>query len=96
MGCILVVLALLLPRVLMGFIALLTNWFSLAFKTWLWPILGFLFMPYTTLAYMAAMLNAGGNVSGGWLVLVIIAAIVDVGHWGGTRHFHRRRRVAAL
>lgn len=95
MGCILVVLGLLLPRVVMVFIWLLTDWFSQAFTTMLWPILGFLFMPYTTLAYMAAMLNTGGSVSGMWLVLVVVAALVDLGHWGGTRHYHGRRVVRA-
>ena len=92
MGCCLMsLIALALPRGLMFFIWLLTDWFTRAFETTLWPVLGFLFMPYTTLAYMAAMLNAG-SVSGGWLVLVIVAVLVDVGNWGsGGRTYHRRR-----
>ncbi len=93
MGCILVVLALLVPRVVMAFIYLLTNWFSVVFTTWLWPVLGFIFLPYTTLAYMAAALNTGGNISGAWLVLLIVAVVVDLSHWGGTGRYHRRRRV---
>jgi hypothetical protein len=56
MGCLLPCLAVLMPRVVMFFIVLLTNWFALAYQTVLWPLLGFFFMPYTTLAYMAAML----------------------------------------
>jgi hypothetical protein len=68
-----------MPRVVMFFIFLLTNWFSLAFQNAIWPVLGFFLMPYTTLAYMAAMLNNNHEVSGGWLVLVIIAVIVDLG-----------------
>ena len=94
MPCLMVVLALLLPRVVMFFIWLLTNWFSV-FNTWLWPLLGFIFMPYTTLAYMGAMLNAGG-VTGLWLVLIVIAAIVDIGHWGGGGTTYRRRRVIVV
>ena len=82
MPCLLVILALLLPRVVMFFIWLMTNWFSRAYDTWIWPLLGFIFMPYTALAYMAAMLHAG-SVTGGWLALVIVAAIVDISHWGG-------------
>ena len=83
MGCIFAVLALAVPRVLMLFIFLLTDWFPRAFQTQVWPIIGFLFMPYTTLAYLAAMLNNNHTVSGGWLALLIVAVIVDVGHWGG-------------
>ncbi|MFP4052327.1 MAG: hypothetical protein ACLFV7_00510 [Phycisphaerae bacterium] len=85
MGCVLTILALAVPRVVMVFIFLLTGWFSKAYDSILWPLLGFIFMPYTTLAYMAAMLNNAGHVSGGWLILVILAAIVDIGHWGGGR-----------
>jgi len=42
--------------------------------------MGFVFMPCTTLAYLAAMLNNKHTVSGGWLALLIGAVIVDVGH----------------
>ncbi|HUS57762.1 MAG TPA: hypothetical protein VM141_03840 [Planctomycetota bacterium] len=83
MGCLIAVLAVLLPRVLMVFIAILTDWFPLAFRTTIWPLLGWVFMPYTTLAYMGAMLR-NGEVSGWWLVLVIFAVLVDIGVIGGS------------
>ena len=83
MGCILAVLALAVPRVLMFLAFLLTDWFGRAFQTRLWPLIGFLFMPYTTLAYMAAMLNNHHALSGGWLALFMFAIVVDAGHWGG-------------
>ena len=89
MPCVLVALALLVPRVVMFFIWLLTNWFDIAFTSRLVPLLGFLFLPYTTLAYMAAIVNAGA-VTGGWLVLIIIAVFVDVGHWGSGPAARRR------
>ena len=85
MPCLVVLLALLTPRLVMFFIWLLTNWFDLAYRTTIWPLLGFLFMPYTTLAYMAAMLNAHG-IAGGWLVLLIVAIFVDLGHFEVGRH----------
>jgi hypothetical protein len=91
MPCLVAVVALMAPRVALFFIWLLTNWFSV-FQTWYGPLLGFLFMPYTTLAYMAAMHH--GGITGGWLALVIIAAFVDAGHWGGSgRTWHHRRIV---
>jgi hypothetical protein len=92
MGCIIAILALMLPRGLMFFIWLLTDWFARAFSTWWWPLLGFLFMPYTTLAVMAAMLKNNHSVSGFWLALVILAAFVDISHWGGGGRTMRRRR----
>lgn len=83
MGCVFAVIALAVPRVLMFFILILTHWFGQAFATRVWPILGFVFMPYTTLAYMAAMLNNNHALSGWWLALFIAAIVVDSGHWGG-------------
>jgi hypothetical protein len=91
MGCIYVVLALAVPRVLMFLAFLLTNWFGRAFETRLWPLLGFVFMPYTTLAYLAAMLNSNHTLSGGWLALFMVAIVVDAGHWGGGGLQYRRR-----
>jgi hypothetical protein len=57
MSCVLVVIALLMPRLVMMFIAVLADWFFTSYQTVLWPVLGFFFAPYTTLVYMAAMLN---------------------------------------
>ena len=52
-----------------------------AYVTWLWPILGFLFMPLTTLAYALAI-NSAGSVTGGYAALVIVAALLDLGTHG--------------
>ena len=92
MGCIIAVIALAVPRVVMFFVFLLTDWFGRAFATPVWPILGFVFMPYTTLAYLAATLHNNHTLSGGWLVLLVVAIVVDAGHWGGGGHTYRRTR----
>jgi hypothetical protein len=90
MGCLLPIISLFMPRVVMGFIWLLTHWFSLAFKTTIWPLLGFLFMPYTTLAYMGAMLNGGGHITLFWLIVLVIAVMWDLGGQG--RSLWRKKR----
>jgi hypothetical protein len=89
MGCLLPIVAIFVPRVVMFFIFLLTNWFTQAYQTTIWPLLGFLFMPYTTLAYMAAMLNNNHQLSGAWIVLVVVAVFFDL---GGQGHSSRRVR----
>lgn len=91
MGFILVVVALVVPRVLMMIAFLMTDWFGRAFETRLWPLLGFLFLPYATLVYVAAMLNNHHALNGGWLALFIVALVVDVSHWGGGGHTYRRK-----
>ncbi len=90
MGCLLFLAAMVAPRVVMVFIWLLTPWFRV-FNTYLWPVLGFVFMPYTTLAYMGAILNTGG-LRGVWVVLLVLAVLVDISHWGGGTTVRRRGR----
>lgn len=89
MPCLLVILALALPRVVMVFIYLLTDWFSRAYDGWALPILGFIFLPYTTLAYMAAQLH--GGLHGWWIVLLVIAVLADLKGHGSTRTQVRTR-----
>ena len=92
MGCLIVIAGLIVPRVLMFFIWLLTDWFSRGFHTWIWPLLGFIFLPYTTLAYLAAMLKHDGALSGIWLAVFVIAILVDIANWGGGRAAYRKKR----
>jgi hypothetical protein len=91
MGCVITLIALVAPRLFMVLVFLLTDWFGRAFDSMLWPFLGFLFLPYTTLVYMGAMLNHGHRVGGLWLVLLVVAVVVDLGHLGGTERQRRRR-----
>jgi hypothetical protein len=93
MPCVAIIFAVFFPRLILIAIAIFTTWFSQAFATLLWPILGFLFMPYTTLAYMAAMLNNHRSVDGWWLALVIAAAVIDLGGQGGSARRRRRRLI---
>ena len=93
MGCLLPIVAIFLPRVAMVFIFLFTNWFAVAYQTVIWPLLGFFLMPYTTLAYMAAMINNRHQLEGGWIVIVIIAVFFDLGGQGrSARPVYYRRR----
>jgi hypothetical protein len=91
MPCLIPIFAVFFPRLLLILIAIFTHWFTQAFDSALWPILGFLFMPYTTLAYMAAMLNNNHTANGGWLALIIIAALFDIGGQGGSARRKRRK-----
>ncbi|MHC4600849.1 MAG: hypothetical protein ACYS47_17800 [Planctomycetota bacterium] len=92
MGCLVTLLALITPRIVMVGIWLTTDWFGRAYETTLWPVLGFIFMPYTSLAYMAAILN-NGRVSGLWILLLIVAIIADLSSDGeASRRRARKQR----
>jgi hypothetical protein len=82
MGCLFAIFSLITPRVVIALAFLFTHWFSQAYQTVLWPVLGFIFMPYTTLAYLVAMINSGHNITNGWIVLIVIAVLLDLGGQG--------------
>jgi hypothetical protein len=91
MGCLLVVLGLMTPRVVMVLLWLFTNYLSRAFHTFLWPLLGFVFLPSTTLAYAVAK-NSLGGIRGWGLFVLILGVLVDFGLLGGGSRTRPRRR----
>ena len=90
MCCVLVLLAFVGPRAALVLMWLFTNYLSRAYDAFLLPFLGFLFLPWTTLAYAVAQNDLGG-LNGLGLVVVIIGVLADVGVLGGGA----RRRWAA-
>ena len=90
MPCLLVLLALFLPRLTLVLVWLFSDYLSRAYETALWPLLGFIFMPLTTLAYAFAI-NSNGSVSGIYFVIAMLAALLDLGALGGSEAGRRRR-----
>ena len=75
--CLLIVLGVLGPRV-----ALATWWIfgdkvDVAFDTWIWPLLGLVLLPWTTIMYVAAW-SAIGGVSGAEWLLVALGFVLDI------------------
>ena len=84
-GCCLAVLILLLgPRLFLIGVWLMTNWYK-AFDSSVVAFLGFLFLPYTSLAWMFIYFNNGGQIQGGYVVLLILAVLFDIGVFSGGR-----------
>lgn len=91
MPCLLALLAFFFPRFVMVVVYLFGTYLQTAFKTALWPLLGFIFLRYTTLAYAFAMHQNNGSVSGLYLIIVIVAFLMDIGSTGGAEATRRRR-----
>jgi hypothetical protein len=90
-GCCLLVLIMLLgPRVLLIGVWLLTNWY-IAFDSTLVALLGWVFLPYTSLAWMYTYFHNAGRIEGGYVVLLILAVLVDIGVFSGGHRAMRKR-----
>ena len=76
-GC----LALATPRFAIVLVVIFSDYIGRAYETTLWPLLGFFFMPLTTLSYAFAM-NSNGSVDGMYLVLVVVTVLLDLGRVG--------------
>ncbi len=82
MGCLIILVALISPRVALFFMWLFTNMVDRAYDNFAVPVLGFVFLPWTTLAYTIA--HDGHDVSSvGWL-FVAVALFVDLSSYGVT------------
>ena len=91
-GCCLVAAIMLLgPRIFLIAVWLLTNWYT-AFNSTLVAFLGWLFLPYTSLAWMYIYFHNAGQVQGGYLVLLILAVLFDLGVFSGSHRAARWRR----
>ena len=83
MGCCLVAGAgLLMPRLFLIGLWIFGDYLNRAFGDFIWPFLGFLFLPTTTLAYAIAT-NEFDGVSGWGLVIVLLGFALDLGAMGG-------------
>ncbi|MHC4470182.1 MAG: hypothetical protein ACYS99_04395 [Planctomycetota bacterium] len=93
MPCLVGCLALVAPRVALVLVWLFGDYLERVYETAIWPILGFLFMPVTTLAYAWAWhIEPQGYVKGVGLVVVVIAVLMDLGIIGGNARGKKRVR----
>jgi hypothetical protein len=69
------------PRIILAGVWIFGDRVDLAFGSWIWPLLGLLFLPWTTLFYVL-MWSAVGGVSGAEWLLVALGLVFDLGTYG--------------
>ena len=87
MGCLLVLLALISPRLVLFLLWLFDDILSRAYDSWAVPLIGFFILPWTTLAW-AWMYDSGPGleVTGFEWVIVGVAVLIDLASLlGGAR-----------
>ena len=70
------------PRFAFVLVWIFGNRVEAAFSTWVWPLLGVLFVPWTSLAYVFAWGPIHGVSGAGWL-LVGFGVLLDVMTYSG-------------
>jgi hypothetical protein len=70
------------PRIALLFWWIFGDRVDLAFDSWVWPLLGLVFLPWTTLAYLLVWSPAAGVEGVEWIV-VALGFLVDVLSYSG-------------
>jgi len=79
-GCILAFGAAFVPRVVLILAWIFGSRWDLVFDTWIWPVLGIIFAPYTTIMYLL-LWNPTTGISGfGW-IWIAMGVFLDVMKW---------------
>lgn len=97
MPCLLALIGAFAPRIALLLLWLFTPVVNVVFDRWispqwLWPILGIIFLPFTTLMYV--LVAAGGPPSfWGWLI-ILLGLLIDLGAYG--QSYEQRSRVPGM
>lgn len=96
MGCCLIsLLALISPRLVLFLMAIFGHVLSHAYSSWIIPLLGFFFLPWTTLIYALAWdWTAGHHLHWFDWVLVGLAFLTDLSSYAGGRRAQMARAAA--
>jgi len=76
-GCLFALIAAISPRAGIILLWVFTNYVNATFSTWIWPLLGLIALPWTTLMYILVAAPLGGISFWGWF-FVIIGLVMDV------------------
>jgi len=89
MPCLLAILIVMFPRIAIVLLYIFTNFFRGVFESVLVPLLGFIFLPLTLVAY-TWLTRDQRPVDAFYLVVMFVAVIIDLGFIGGASR--RRER----
>jgi hypothetical protein len=69
------------PRLVIILAWLFSDRWDIVWDTWLWPLLGFIFLPYTTIMYVLVW-NIASGVSGWDWLWIGLGFLLDIMKWG--------------
>jgi hypothetical protein len=89
MPCLLALLIVAFPRIAIVLLYLFTNFFTGVYHTVLLPLLGFIFLPITLIAY-TFLINMHQPQDATFLVVLFVAVVLDLGLIGGGHRVRSR------
>jgi len=94
MPCLVGCLALSMPRIALVLVWLFSpGYLGAAFETRIVPLLGFVFLPLTTLAYAFVWHQSEGAISWGGILVLVLAVLIDLGLVGSGARSRKRRQI---
>ena len=90
MACLFAILAASFPRLALLFVWLFTPLVNRAFDTFLVPLIGIVFLPFTTLMYVFAYIPGIGLTGWGWF-WVFLGVLLDMAAYGSSVATNRER-----
>jgi hypothetical protein len=89
-GCLVVLLGSAFPRIALVITWRFTKRVDIAFDGWALPLIGLIFLPYTTFFYVLAYAPIAGVSAIGW-VFVAFGLFLDLGSYLGSGKYGRER-----
>lgn len=89
-GCIFAIFAVLSPRLAFVFLWIFTNLVTRAFDTFIIPLLGVIFVPFTSLVYVLVYSPSYGVSTWGWF-WVVLALLLDLASYAGSAYGNKDR-----
>ena len=89
-GCFVVLLGSAFPRLALIITWIFTDRVDIAFDSWLLPLAGLIFLPYTTFLYVLAYAPIAGVTGIGWF-FVVLGFLLDVSSYAGSGRIGKQR-----
>ncbi len=90
MGCLFALLAVTAPRFAFFFLWIFTPLVDRAFNTFVGPLLGIAFLPFTSIMYVLLYTPGIGVVGWAWL-WIVLAFFVDISAYAGSAYSNRQQ-----
>lgn len=87
-GCLLALGIGLAPRLFLILAWIFSDRWDLVWDTWIWPLLGIIFAPYTTVMYMLVW-NAATGISGWDWLWIALGVLLDIMKWSSMVQYRK-------